>query len=142
LSPSASLSPSSSGSASLSPSASASPSEPPLITGTTVWGHDTGVTETNIRDFNGNWTGTGSIENSGDTERIALESGQYMESEVVITGALTVQLLQNTYASGDTVTIKYRHGVDETACLAASYQTYSSPFTSDGYVQIRLEASI
>lgn len=65
-----------------------------------------------------------------------------MESEVVITGSVTVELLQNNYLSGDTVTLKYRHGVDEATCLAASYNTYSAPFVSDGYVQVRLEASI
>jgi hypothetical protein len=115
---------------------------PPLISGSTVWGHITGVTETNIRTFATNWAGTGNIENSGDAERIALQSGQYMESEVVITGLVTIQLLQNTYRAGDTVTLKYRHGADVTACLAASYSTYSAPFMSLGYVQIRLEATI
>lgn len=33
-------------------------------------------------------------------------------------------------------------GVDEATCLAASYLTYSAPFVSDGYVQVRMEATI
>jgi hypothetical protein len=138
VSPSVSVSPSIS--PSISPSQS--PSTPPLITGTTTWGHDTGVLEANVRDFTGNWSGTGAITGTGDSERVELESGEYLEGEVVITGGLTVELLQNTYAAGDTVTLKYRHGVDYDTCIAASYVTYTAPFLSDGYVQIRLEATI
>lgn len=144
ISISASVSYSISGSASESPSisesASASPSEPPLISGSVVWGHDTGVIETNIRDFSGNWTGTGGISGVGDAETMCIDPGEYMESEVVITGTVLVTLLQNTYdITGDTIKLRYRHGADEAACLAAAWQDYTVPFTSLGYVQIRVE---
>lgn len=111
-----------------------------MTEGSTTWGHDTGVVETNIRDYTGNWSGTGSISGSGDAEKMTLSAGQYMNSEVVITGTVFVKLETGKYQAGDSVTIKYRHGDSEAACLAASFQTYSSPFDSLGYVQMRLEA--
>jgi hypothetical protein len=114
-----------------------------VISGTVAWGHDTGVTEDNIRDFTGNWTGTGTIWGSGDAEYIHLNAGEYMESEVVNTGVKTVELSQNLYdVSGDDVTLKYRHGASVAACLAASYTTYSAAFLSLGYVQVRLESTL
>lgn len=111
------------------------------VQGDTCWGHHTGVTEDNARNFINTWMGTGLIENTGDTERISLASGQYMESEVVYTGAVQVNLSQNVYSAGDTAVLKYRHGASEAACLAASWNTYSSEFISDGYVQVRVENS-
>jgi hypothetical protein len=63
-----------------------------------------------------------------------------MESEIVITGTVFVELLQNNYQAGDTVTLQYRHGADEAACLAAVYQNYTAPFDSLGYVQIKVSA--
>jgi len=113
-----------------------------VISGTTVWGHITGVIETNVRTFASNWTGTGAVGGSGDTERLELDSTEYMVSEVVNTGIKTVQLLQNTYAAGDTVTLKYRHGADEATCLAAGWNTYSTPFISLGYIQVRVESTL
>jgi len=104
-----------------------------------VWGHDTGATEDNIRDFTGNWTGTGAINGSGDAEVLCVEPGEYMESEVVITGIKTVELLQNEYAAGDTILLRYRHGATEVACLAAAWNDYTVPFLSLGYVQVRVE---
>lgn len=142
ISPSFSESPSSSGSPSFSGSASASPSAPPLISGSACWGHVTGVLESNVRTFASNWSGTGTIENTNDTERLVLNSTEYMESEVVITSTLTVTLLQNNYNPGDTITLQYRHGATEAACLAASWNTYSAPFDSLGYVQVRVESTL
>lgn len=106
------------------------------------WGHITGVVEANIRTFVDNWTGTGTIESSGDTERIALDSGEYMEGEVVDTGLHTIELLQNHYAAGDNVLLRYRHGNSEANCLAASYNNYTVPFESLGFVQVRLESTL
>ena len=127
---------------SVSPSSSISPSNAAYTSGTTAWGHVTGVIETNVRTFAGNWTGTGEIQNSGDSERIALNSGEYMESEVINTGSVTVTLLQNNYSAGDTVILKYRQGATDTACTSASWITYTVPFASSGYAQVRIEATI
>lgn len=144
LSPSASVSPSTSPSVSPSPSSSVSPSvspSPSYPIGSVCWGHVTGVLEENVRTFTGRWSGTGSIAGTGDTERLEMQSGQTMESEVVYTGEVPVTLLQNVYSAGDIVTLRYRHGATEAACLAASWTGYVSPFNSAGFVQIRLEAA-
>jgi hypothetical protein len=101
------------------------------------------VTEDNIRDFSGNWTGTGAILNAGDAEQLELEAGEYMESEMVDTGAVTVQLLQNEYdVSGDDVTLRYRHGATPNACAAAAWNLYADPFESLGYVELRVESTL
>ena len=107
------------------------------------WGHDTDVLEDVIRDFDGNWTGTGAIENAGvnDTERLALELGEYMVSEVVHTGAEFIEVDYNVYAAGDDVTVYYRHGNTSEACQAAAWNLYAAPFESDGYAQVKLEAT-
>lgn len=110
-----------------------------VIAGSTCWGHNTGVIETNVRTFAGNWSGTGSISGNGDTEKLIINEGQYMQSEVVNTGALNVTLAQNVYAAGDTGTIKFRHGATEAACLAATFEDYVGPFASLGFVQVRVE---
>ena len=103
------------------------------------WGHVTGVLEENTRTFTDNWTGTGTIENAGDAERLALDAGEYMISETVNTGTFTIQLLQNEYAAGDTVTLKYRTGADQAACEAADWTEYAAPFDSLGFVQVRVD---
>lgn len=112
------------------------------ISGEVTWGHDTGVTEANVRDFTGNWTGTGAITGSGDSERAELETTEYLISEVVNTGAYTVTLTQNKYGSGDSVDLDYRHGADQAACEAASWNNYTGPFTSLGYVQVRITSTL
>ena len=145
LSPSASVSPSISPSASVSPSASESASPSPGATGEVCWGHDTGVLEANVRDFQNNWAGTGTIENpgGGDVESIKLIPGQYMISEMVDTGTVNVQLLQNEYdITGDDVTLEYRHGATPNQCAAAGWNNYAAPFSSAGYVEIRLTSTL
>jgi len=109
-----------------------------------VWGHDTAVSESNVRDFDGNWTGTGTIENAGvaDTERLALEAGENMVSEVVRTGAVDILLDYNVYAAGDTINFDYRHGNSVANCVAASWNDYTVPFTSLGYVQVRVTSTL
>jgi hypothetical protein len=113
-------------------------------TGETTWGHDTGVIETNIRDFAGNWTGTGSITGAGDTEKLCVNAGEYMISEVVNTGLKTVEIDQNYYDdTGDNIKLSYRHGATENDCQAAVWIDYSTPltpFASLGYVQVMIES--
>ena len=110
--------------------------------GSVTWGHDTGVVEDNVRDFAVNWTGTGAISGAADAEKLELETGEYMESELVETGVRNVQLLQNNYQAADTVTLKYRTGATDVDTLAAAWQVYAGIFISAGYVQIRVEATI
>lgn len=113
-----------------------------LVSGTTSWGHSTGVTESNVLTFNNRWTGTGLIASSGDGENLQLNAGEYMESNIVQTGAQTILLTINQYASGDTPTIKYRTASSPGVLTGTAYSTYSTPFSSSGYVQVRLESSL
>ena len=109
-----------------------------------MWGHDTGVLEANVRDFQFNWTGTGAIENPGvdDTERLALESTEYMISEVVATGATNILIAYNVYAAGDNINLDYRHGATVAACEGAGWNDYVAPFTSLGFVQVRVTSTL
>ncbi len=109
-----------------------------------VWGHDTGVLEAVIHDFDGTWTGTGTIENPGadDTEQLALESGEYMISEVVYTGVEDVIILYNVYEAGDNTNLDYRHGATPAACVGAGWNDYIGPVSSLGYVQARVTSTL
>lgn len=102
----------------------------------------TGVIEDNVRTFAGNWSGTGAIENAGDLERLALEAGENMTSEIVDTGARTIELDYNHYRAGDAVLLRYRHGATPADCVAAGWINYTVPFTSLGYVQVRVESTL
>ena len=96
-----------------------------------------------MRTFAGDWTGTGTINDNGDAENIALDAGELMDSPVVFTDEGTVTAYQNKYdPSGDDVTLRYRHGVDEDACLIAGWNDYTVPFVSLGYVQLRVESTL
>lgn len=112
-----------------------------MAVGSVCWGHVDGVVEDNTRTFAGNWTGTAAISGTGNAEEVCIEVGEYLESEIVETGAVDVEIAQNVYAVGDTVLLKYRHGNSVANCLAASWNNYTIAFTSLGYVQIRMEAS-
>jgi len=99
--------------------------------------------EANVRDFAGNWTGTGAIAGAGDAEVLQLETTEYMISEVVYTDEYTVTLLQNEYdITGDDVDMDYRHGATEGACEVAGWNNYTIPFVSLGYVQIRMTSTL
>lgn len=112
---------------------------PSIISGTTCWGHSTGVTEVNTRTFAGHGSGTATITGSGDSEKLVFMPGQYWEFEQVNTGEETITITQNQYEAGDDVTIKYRTGADQAACSAASYSTYTVPVESSGIFQVKLE---
>jgi len=99
------------------------------------------VVET-VRTFADHWNGTGAIGNAGDTERLELDAGEYMISEVIDTGASTMELDQNHYAAGDNVTMEYRHGATEIACLSAAWVAYTVPWASLGYVQVRMTSTL
>ena len=83
------------------------------------------------------------MQNSGDDERIALEAGQYMESEVIGTeGTHSVSLNINKYRSGNVATIKYKTAAtrtDPSFDSGIGWQLYSSSFESIGYVKVRVE---
>jgi hypothetical protein len=97
-----------------------------------------------VHDFDGNWTGTGAIENPGvaDDERLALESTEYMISEVVHTGNVNIIIEYNQYKAGDTINLDYRHGATPAACESAGWSDYVGSFLSDGYVQVRVTSTL
>lgn len=101
----------------------------------------TGVTEDNVETFANNWTGTGAITGSGDGEKLVLSTGEYMDSQVVFTDNVNVQLRINDsrYGSGDVVYVKYRHANTQLGCFTASWNLYTVKFASLGWVQIRLQ---
>lgn len=108
--------------------------------GTVCWGHDTGVTESNIRNLSGNWTGSGYISGVGDAERINFVAAENEESETWNIGAHRIKIQYNKYASGSGVpTIKYKNGSSQALCEADTWHTYTVPFVCTGWVKVRIE---
>lgn len=115
-------------------------SELTIPVGSVCWGHVTGVTQDNTRTFVTNWTGTGTISGSGDAEIVELAEGQYVESEVINIEAGLKEINLDDYQSGSgAVIVKYKDGSSVANCEADTWNTYSVPYTSEGYSQIRLE---
>jgi hypothetical protein len=111
------------------------------IEGTVCWGHDSDVVEQYKMAFIEHWDGTGTIDNEGDAERLVLDTGNYMDAlEAVHSGVELVTILKNKYGTGDaSVVLKYKHGATEEDAVAASWNVYTEPFTSLGYVLARVE---
>jgi hypothetical protein len=109
------------------------------ITGTVCFGHVTGVTEENAEPFS-TWTGTGTVVGSGDSERLELLSGEYMNSPFITKSGMVESALDVYASGGKPATLKYRTGANQTACEAASFITYTVPFEALGVVQLRVEA--
>jgi len=114
---------------------------PPYVNAPICWGHQTGITEV-YDTFASNWTGTGAITGAVDAERLELNAGEYMESDLVITAITHIQLTKNKYQAGDPVLMRYRTGATDAACLLAAWTDYTVPFDSLGYVQIRVESTL
>jgi hypothetical protein len=114
-----------------------------IVEDTVCWGHVTGVEEINHLPFADNWEGTADIEDTSDAERVAIDSGEYLQTiDFVHTGTETVTILKNKYGTGDAgVVLKYRHGATIEDTSVAEWLTYSGPFASLGYVQVRIEHS-
>ena len=100
------------------------------------------MVEANVRTFSGNWTGTGVIAGLSDAETICLDPGEYMDSEVINTGAAVMELLQNNYGAGENVTLKYRTAATWGGTLLEDWVAYVDPFLSAGFVQVRIEVAV
>lgn len=114
----------------------------PAAAGDVCWGHDNGVVEPWIRDFQGNWTGTGSISGAGDNEIMTFdyETGN-MVSETWNIGAGQCWITYDKYQIGKGIpTIEYKTGATEATCEADSWHVYNavSGFTSLNWIKIRL----
>jgi hypothetical protein len=111
-----------------------------VIEGTVCWGHQTGVTENNTREFAYNWSGSGTWQGTGDDEVLKLAPTQYMESEAVwIDIGQMVGIRQNKYITGDSGILKYRTNLDYMTLIGMSWTDYTVPFVSAGYIQVRVE---
>ncbi len=89
------------------------------------------------------WAGTGSVLNGDlDAERIQLDAGEYMISNVVMTGPYAVELLQNHYdPSGDDAILSYRTADTAAQCELEDWVVYAGIFDSLNYVQVKIEAA-
>lgn len=111
------------------------------LIGSVCWGHDTGVEESNIRDFSGNWTGTGDILSTDDDEVIVLTSGEYEESENAYPGVGYIMLGVNKYKTGTLrPTIKFKTAATEDGLAGEAWQEYLDQVYSLGWVKVRVEA--
>ena len=113
-----------------------------LFSGEVCWGHDTGVLELNIKDFT-DWTGTGTVSGSGDSEIISLHSGDYMESPTWNFGIGTLIIGKDIYASGyGAPDIYYKTGDSEATCDADTWTLYTgSPVACARWVKVRIEVT-
>jgi len=107
--------------------------------GNVCWGHDTDVTEVYVKDFSGNWTGTGTISGSGDDEIVQLISGQYMESETWFVGTGTVNILEDKYKVGEGIPIiEYKTGTTKVNCESDTWHPYIRQFQGQGWVKVKI----
>jgi len=110
-----------------------------MAIGEWVWGHDTGVTEDFVEDF-ADGSGTAEVIGTGDDETVCIDAEEYWEFDPVNAGSSIMEILYDVYNTGSGVpgTIEYRTGATRVLCLADTWHTYSIPFSSSGWVQIRI----
>jgi len=98
------------------------------------------VEEDYIEDFTGVWTGTGDVLGTGDTERMTLYPGQYMVSDIRNVGSGGFQILVDKYGTlgQGSPLIEYKDGDSAVSCEADSWTVYTGPFTSQGWVKVRV----
>ena len=109
------------------------------------WGHDTAVVEDEVRDFNINWTGTGVISSSGDSEVIELEAGDYMESQDWNFGAMLCALQIDKYGAlgvKGIPTVKYKNAATEGGLSSEPWTLYTTAFACLGWLKIRVETPL
>lgn len=110
--------------------------------GDVVWGHHTAVDETFDKNFQDNWSGTGSIIGAGDDEILTFdfETGN-MVSETWYVKAGQCWINYDKYQVGKGIpTIEYKTGATKAACESDSWHVYNAGlgFTSLNWVKIRL----
>ena len=120
-------------------SSSESSSSFSAFAGSHVFGHDTGVDEYFKHDFSDGTVTGGSIDGSGDYEKVTLGSGNYWTSHIVRTGANMVKFVYGKYriGSGSPGTFQFKTGSSKATCDADTWHDYTGPFQSSGWVQLR-----
>ena len=86
--------------------------------GSVCWGHETDVTTDNTTPMLGNWTGNGTVEKSGDTEKMTLDTPVVQESESWYTGTGKYIVAIDKYRTGtdDKPTISYKTTTSKVEC--------------------------
>jgi len=111
--------------------------------GTVVWGAETDIIEDISRSFTDNWSGTGTVIGSGDSEKLRLYPNQYMEMNycwnINASGYMTI--FNNKYSSASSgFTIKYKTGATSEDCESDEWNVYNgSSFNCLGWVKLRVE---
>jgi hypothetical protein len=108
-----------------------------------VYGHTTAVEETDLLQFRGRWIGTGRVHDPGSDnyEALLFDSGQYMEMYKPLKMSGTVSIEENKYQSGRGTLLKYyKTGATEDDCDADSWHSFTTTFSSLGFLKIRFEA--
>jgi len=95
-----------------------------------------------VRDWAGNWTGTGAIVGSGDNEILVIGIAEAEESETWKFGVGIAKIIMDKYpggAGGPIPTIKYKTGNSKANCEADSWHTYNGhSFNSLGWIKVRI----
>jgi hypothetical protein len=110
--------------------------------GSVCFGHVTAIEELWSKPFAGNWSGSGTIRGSGDSEEIGLHTGDSMEMNApwrIGDTRKQVVLKLNKYGSGDDFVIKYKKGTTIAECNGSVWLLYTGPFTHVGYIRLRVE---
>jgi len=110
--------------------------------GTVVFGHHTSVDENNDEDFLTNWEGTGTISGSGDSEKLIINEGEYMQMISpwnLGVGKARITLNKYIEGSGPSISTKYKTGNSVANCESDTWHDYSTYFMCQGYFLVRLE---
>jgi hypothetical protein len=106
--------------------------------GSRTWGHDTAVEEDNVHNLV-DGSGTGSVLETGDAERLELDEGEEWTLPTANVGAGNKAIELNKYGSGEgTPLIQYKTGSTEVLCDADTWHDYPTYLDSDGWVKIKL----
>ena len=106
-----------------------------------MFGQDTGIDEAYAEDHSSG-SGTGSVEGTGDDERLILGTGEYWEYPTWYLGVGMARITKNKYKSGSgTIIVYYRTAGNKIATELLGWTEYTGDFESAGWVGIRVEGA-
>jgi len=95
-----------------------------------------------VRDWVGNWTGTGVITGSGDSETLLIGVGEAEESETWKFGIGIAKIIMDKYPGGiggDAPIIEYKTGNSEANCEADNWHIFNGhSFNSLGWIKVKV----
>ena len=111
-----------------------------ILIGTVCFGHDTGVVEDNVIDFANQGEGTATPSGSGDSEILTIDDSEYWEFRDINFGTGECTLDTSKYQSPTGLpVVKYKTAVTQIGLSSESWTVYTVPFTSSGWVKVRVE---